>query len=64
MTDKEIKQAFIAYLEKSYSERFFQALTSFTQLPYIGVADKPDGQNFRDLWNVEADTTINWEGKS
>lgn len=63
MRDENIKKAFIAYLEKSESERFFQALTNFCQLPYIGMAINPSGEGFRDLWHIEADKTIEWRGK-
>jgi hypothetical protein len=63
MRDQQIKEAFIAYLQAGGSERFFQALTNFTQLPYIGVASDPSGENFRDLWHMEADKQIEWQGK-
>jgi hypothetical protein len=63
MRDKKIKEAFIEYLQRGTDERFFQALTNFCQLPYIGVANTPKGDDFKDLWNVEADEQINWEGK-
>ena len=61
--DEKIKKAFIKYLEQDSSERFFQALTNFTQLPYIGVANDPSGDGFRDLWHMEADNKIDWLGK-
>ena len=64
MRDEQIKQAFIAYLQQNTDERFFQALTNFTKLPYIGAADSPDGDNFKDLWHIEADKKINWQGKT
>ncbi len=64
MRDEKIKRAFIEYLEKGTDERFFQALTNFTQLPYIGVASTPSGEGFRDLWHTEADKQIEWKGKS
>jgi len=64
MRDENIKKAFIAYLQKSNHERFFQALTNFTQLPYIGMAETPDGEGWRDLWNMEADKQIDWAGKA
>lgn len=63
MRDKEIKEAFIEYLQKGTDERFFQALTNFTQLPYLGVANSPSGNAFSDLWQVEADKDIEWIGK-
>lgn len=63
MRDEKIKKAFIKYLEQGSSERFFQALTNFTQLPYIGVANDPSGDGFRDLWHVEADSKIDWKDK-
>ena len=63
MRDEKIKKAFIEYLEKGTDERFFQALTNFTRLPYIGVAQNPDGLLFGDLWHTEADEKINWIGK-
>lgn len=63
MRDKAIKEAFIAYLQKGTDERFFQALTNFTQLPYIGVAGSPRGDSFMDLWHIEGDTEITWIGK-
>ena len=63
MRDKQIKQAFIKYLQKESDERFFQALTNFTQLPYIGVASSPNGGEFKDLWHIEADKNIEWVGK-
>ncbi len=63
MRDEKIKKAFIAYLEQSTDERFFQALTNFTLLPYIGVAGRPDGEGFKDLWHIEADDKIDWVGK-
>lgn len=63
MRDEKIKKAFIEYLEKGTDERFFQALTNFTNLPFIGMALTPDGEHFRDLWHMEADSDINWEGK-
>lgn len=63
MRDKQIKEAFIKYLQESTDERFFQALTNFTQLPYIGVAATPNGEQFRDLWHVEGDTQLEWKGK-
>ena len=64
MRDEKIKKAFIEYLQKGTDERFFQALTNFTQLPYIGFANTPDGQGFRDLWRIEADEQIVWKGKT
>lgn len=63
MRDEKIKKAFIEYLQESNHERFFQALTNFTRLPYVGVASDPSGTNFKDLWHVEADKDINWVGK-
>jgi len=53
--DKKTKEAFIKYLQKDTDERFFQALTNFTGLAFVGTADDPDGKNFKDLWHVEAD---------
>lgn len=53
--DNVIKRAFIHYLERDTDERFFQALTNFTGLPYIGTANTPGGEGFKDLWHVEAD---------
>jgi hypothetical protein len=64
MRDELIKKAFIEYLQKSSHERFFQALTNFTQLPYIGVADSPAGDGFKDLWHLEGDSGIEWVGKT
>ena len=63
MRDKEIKQAFIKYLQQDTDERFFQALTNFTQLPYIGASSSPKGDEFKDLWHIEGDKEINWIGK-
>jgi hypothetical protein len=63
MRDKKIKEAFIEYLQRETDERFFQALTNFCRLPYLGVSNSPKGDDFQDLWNVEADEQINWEGK-
>jgi hypothetical protein len=63
MRDEQIKKAFIAYLQQSQHERFFQALTNFTQLPYIGMADNFAGDGFKDLWSIEADAKIEWVGK-
>ena len=63
MRDQQIKEAFIEYLQKGTDERFFQALTNFTQLPYIGVAQNPNGLMFHDLWHTEADKEIEWAGK-
>lgn len=63
MKDEKIKAAFIKYLQDSTDDRFFQALTNFTQLPYIGVASTPAGKDFKDLWHTRADTQINWVGK-
>lgn len=63
MRDKNIKEAFIEYLKQNTDERFFQALTNFCQLPYIGMANSPRGELFVDLWRVEADKDINWIGK-
>lgn len=51
--DENIKRAFIAYLEDSDQQRFFQALTNFCQLPYIGVALSPSGDHFKDLWGSQ-----------
>ena len=59
--DEKIKKAFIEYLQQDTDERFFQALTNFCKLPYIGLAEGPKGEGFRDLWHVEADKEINWE---
>lgn len=64
MRDENIKKAFIKYLEENPEQRFFQALTNFCQLPYIGFASTPSGGNFRDLWHVEADEEIVWDGKT
>jgi len=64
MRDKKIKEAFIKYLQKGTDERFFQALTNFVQLPYIGYATTPRGDGFRDLWNMEADKEIEWISKN
>lgn len=61
--DENIKRAFIAYLEDSDQQRFFQALTNFCQLPYIGVAFSPSGDHFKDLWRIEADKDVEWVGK-
>ena len=63
MRDENIKKAFIEYLQQSTDQRFFQALTNFCQLPYIGMADAPNGAGFRDLWHMEADRSISWLGK-
>jgi hypothetical protein len=63
MRDKNIKAAFIRYLQQDTDERFFQALANFAQLPYIGMALTPDGECFTDLFNIEADKTIDWIGK-
>ena len=60
MRDEKIKKAFIEYLEKGTDERFFQALANFTNLPYIGMANTPDGEGFKDLWHIEADERIDW----
>ncbi len=62
--DAEIKKAFIKYLEQNTDERFFQALTNFLQLPFIGYALTPNGDKFLDLWHTEADKDINWLGKT
>ena len=62
--DAEIKKAFIKYLEQNTDERFFQALTNFCQVPYLGYAITPRGEQFRDLWHMEADKDINWIGKT
>jgi len=64
MRDKKIKEAFIKYLQKETDERFFQALTNFTHFPYIGIASSPKGDNFVDLWNVEGDKEVMWDGKN
>lgn len=64
MRDKKIKEAFIKYLQQETDERFFQALTNFTRLPYIGYAESPDGKYFRDLWNVEGDELIPYIGRN
>ncbi len=61
--DAEIKRAFIKYLEQNTDERFFQALTNFIQVPYLGCAVTPGGEQFHNLWHVEADDKINWKGK-
>lgn len=61
--DENIKRAFIAYLEDSDQLRFFQALTNFCQVPYIGVASSPWGDDFKDLWRIEADKDVEWVGK-
>lgn len=53
--DQRTKEAFIKYLQQKTDERFFQALTNFTGLPYIGVASTHTGEDFKDLWHVEAD---------
>ena len=63
MRDKKTKEAFIAYLQKNTNERFFQALTNFTGIAYIGAASTPDGKNFQDLWHVEADDSLVFEGQ-
>ena len=63
MRDKAIKEAFIKYLQHSTDERFFQTLTNFTQMPFIGSANTPDGKGWRDLWHTEGDTAVNWLGK-
>lgn len=63
MRDENIKKAFIEYLQHSNDERFFQALTNFCQIPYIGAASDPNGENFTDLWHVEADKIVDWVGK-
>jgi hypothetical protein len=56
--DQKTKEAFIKYLQKETDERFFQALTNFTGMPYIGVAATPAGDNFKDLWHTEADRVL------
>lgn len=58
MKDQKTKEAFIKYLQLNTDERFFQALTNFTGILYIGSADTSDGQNFKDLWHVEADKLL------
>lgn len=64
MRDEHIKEAFIDYLQNhSRDLRFFQALTNFTQLPYIGFANTPEGEGWEDLWYIEADRSIKWVGK-
>lgn len=59
--DENIKQAFIEYLQKDTDERFFQALTNFTQLFQVGTVDNKN--RFVDLWHMEADEEIEWIGK-
>lgn len=56
--DQKTKEAFIKYLQKNTDERFFQALTNFTGMPYIGIAASPAGDNFKDLWHTEADKVL------
>lgn len=59
--DQKTKEAFIKYLQQESDERFFQALTNFTGLPYVGTASTPDGADFKDLFHVEADGVVNNE---
>lgn len=63
MRDRLIKEAFIKYLQQETDERFFQALTNFCRLPYIGSANTPNGSGWRDLWYVEGDKDISWMGE-
>lgn len=60
--DPNMKKAFIKYLEQDTDERFFQALSNFTGIQYIGAASTPDGQKFKDLFHVEADEMWDSEG--
>ena len=53
--DKRTKEAFIEYLVAHPDERFYQALTNFANVDFIGSASTPEGGDFEDLWNVEAD---------
>ena len=62
--DAEAKQSLIEYLQKDTDERLFQAITNWSGIAYIGFANTPDGQGFRDLWNIEADEQIVWKGKT
>lgn len=58
MRDEKTKRAFIKYLEQGTDERFFQALTNFLGVAYLGYAITPDGKDFKDLWHVEADDIL------
>ena len=63
IVDERIKQAFIDYLDDATDERFFQAITNFTQLPFIGFSHNQEGEEFKDLYYVDCDREINWVGK-
>ena len=56
--DAKAKQALIRYFVENPQERLFQSITNFMQAPYIGVANTPDGKDFRDLWHLEADRIV------
>ena len=59
--DQKTKEAFIKYLQQETDERFFQAISNFTGIQYLGGASTPDGKDFVDLFHVEADGRLNNE---
>lgn len=62
--DENMKKAFIKYLQQETDERFFQALSNFTGIQYIGAASTPDGKDFKDLFHIEGDRSWDFNEES
>jgi len=53
--NKEMLDSFTEYCKENPRQRFFQALTNWMGVPYIGLAREPSGVGFIDLWNYEGE---------
>lgn len=44
-------EAFLAYCRRNPTQRFWQALTNWCGLPFLGWAQSTEGECFHDLWH-------------
>lgn len=51
--NSELLKEFVSYCEAHPDMRFWQALTNWSGLPFVGWAINPQGEGFRDLWHAE-----------
>jgi len=46
-------ESFTAYCVANPDQRFWQALTNWSGLPYVGWSESPILKGFHDMWNYE-----------
>lgn len=51
--NSEALNSFVGYCVAHPDQRFFQALTNWSGLPWVGWAESPSIKGFHDLWNEE-----------